>query len=560
MTGIGKLGAKGLFFCLLFLPLMFQRWALNSDIWFILKSGEYVMESGIPHTEPFSMHEGLHFVLEQWLTDIVFWNIFDSFGTEGLLFLTWLTGVALFYAYYKSCMLISENNKHISFLLSLFVGISVCFRFITTRPQIFSTLCLVLAILCMERFAKTKKAKWLIFLPLLSLLLINLHAALWPMLLIVMLPYLAAYLLGRMNPSVFPKDFPCIPIIIAGIGVFLAGFCNPYGWEAMSFVFYSYDPKIHEAISEIQPANLKEDYQLFIFLTVLIVAYARKKMPMQYFFLTFGTAIMALCVVRNEFLFFLLGTFPLAYAWKDWHSSMWSEVGEGEKDTYRKLFLLLLLGVLTGYGIVTFSEHIEDIPLLAKVYFTVLSLCFLCFFFSYRAGEKRFDFRIPVIRLKYYVGSFIILLFLGFTGWYPEQIKGPYGEVYRPALDFLSEQANPSDVVLWTGFNSGAYAEYRGFRSYVDARPEVFAPSNHHQEKNIIKEYFDTRSGELYYKEVFAQYGFTHILVTESDIAVYMMLPHDPDYHMIYEQKDEKGEVVCRIFVPNPNEDRIEGN
>ena len=117
MDFIGRWGGKGLFFCMLFIGVLFQRWALNSDVWFILNSGRYVMANGIPHTEPFSIHEGLDFVLEQWLTDVIFWNIYDSFGVDGLLALTWMVGMVLIYAYYRLCILVSNKNKYVSFFI-----------------------------------------------------------------------------------------------------------------------------------------------------------------------------------------------------------------------------------------------------------------------------------------------------------------------------------------------------------------------------------------------------------------------------------------------------------
>ena len=100
--------------------------------------------------------------------------------------------------------------------------------------------------------------------------------------------------------------------------------------------------------------------------------------------------------------------------------------------------------------------------------------------------------------------------------------------------------------------------EYRGIPSYIDARPEVFAPSNHHLEQNIIKEYNDSTDGELYYKDVFRKYHFTHILVTKADGVIYYMLPHDPEYRMIYEGTSKEWGESCRIFVPVEQNDSPE--
>jgi hypothetical protein len=45
----------------MFSGLMLQNKAIDNDTHFLLNSGRYVMEHGIPHVEPFTMHEGLLF-------------------------------------------------------------------------------------------------------------------------------------------------------------------------------------------------------------------------------------------------------------------------------------------------------------------------------------------------------------------------------------------------------------------------------------------------------------------------------------------------------------------
>lgn len=549
MDRVYRWGTKGLFFSVMLMPVLFQRWKLNSDVWFILNSGKYVTEHGIPHTEPFSMHEGLHFVLEQWMTDVVFWNIFEQFGKIGLLTFTCLIGICLFYMYYRLCMVVSNGNRHISFVVTFFIGVAACQAFITTRPQILSMLCFLAELICLEKYVATNKWKWLLPLPVISVILANIHAALWPMLFILLLPYLAANLLGKLKPSTFGTGFSIVPISVAGIGSFVAGFCNPYGWEAMTFVFYSYDPEIHGFINEIRPATLKSEYILFFLTAFLIVMYARNKLPMQYIFLSIGTALMGFFAVRNMFLFLMLGTFPIANGYSTWMSVLMEKTVETNAGVKAMSFLLLY--ILAVYLlIVKFPQGALELPLLVKMYFVLMALCFFCFLLGYRVNGRIFDYRVSILRLKSLIPPVCLILFTGFACWYTEQIKDDYGECYRQTVDFMLEYESPSDMVVWTGFNSGAYVEYRGIKAYVDARPEVFAPANHHGENNIIKEYFDIVNGELYYKDVFERYGFTHIMVVPDDGAVYIMLPHDPEYRMIFEQKDDKGNVICRLYVP----------
>ena len=45
---------------------------LDNDIWFLLTHGRYVMEHGFPMIEPFTIHEGFKFVMQQWLSAAIF--------------------------------------------------------------------------------------------------------------------------------------------------------------------------------------------------------------------------------------------------------------------------------------------------------------------------------------------------------------------------------------------------------------------------------------------------------------------------------------------------------
>ena len=54
-----------LFILLIACILLLFTTRFNNDGWFLLNSGRYVENYGIPHTEPFTIHEGFHFVMQQ---------------------------------------------------------------------------------------------------------------------------------------------------------------------------------------------------------------------------------------------------------------------------------------------------------------------------------------------------------------------------------------------------------------------------------------------------------------------------------------------------------------
>lgn len=94
----------------LFIPCLIVLFkSLDNDIWFLLNHGRYVLENGIPHTEPFTIHQGFHFIMQQWLSAVLFWLAYSSFHEIGVKLLVMLFFMLLVFILYKLCMRVSGN-------------------------------------------------------------------------------------------------------------------------------------------------------------------------------------------------------------------------------------------------------------------------------------------------------------------------------------------------------------------------------------------------------------------------------------------------------------------
>ena len=548
---IGKIGYCGLIVIFACSMTILKTWQLDNDIWFILNCGRYVTESGtIPHTEFATMHEGLHYVMEQWLTAVIFWKVYSNFGVDGFLTFIWLIGFILVFVYYRLCLYVSEGNKKISALLAFAVGGGIVFNFIVTRPQILSTLILLTEIFLLEKFVREKKIWTLCILPVLAIPFINMHAALFPMMIIVVLPFIAESLMQKVIPA---KNFEIslLPLIVTVIGIFIAGFINPYGLEAITFLFVSYNPEIHGVIDELQPTSVGNfvGKVFFVFETLVIIAYTKKSLPPRYFFMTFGIMILGFVAIRNIFLFLMLATFPLAYAAKDWHPF------DNFFSMKYKLFIPLFAGCIAEfyflYSKAQTSEVVMHLPM--KIIFCTSIFLLLCFVFFYKREGKLFSEEISILRHKPLI-ALAVFQMIFFMSMYHYKHPAPQYEIYKPALDYLLENNRAEDIILWTDCNSGGYAEFRGVKTYLDARPEVFAISNNHK-KDIIQEYFDFARGNLDYKEFFSRYNFTHIFITSNDTIPYLHLSEDEDYEMLFECEFPYGQGHGKIFKPVKKDD-----
>ncbi len=479
----------------LFVGVFFVKRDLGVDIWFMFNNSQYIWANGFPQVEPFTLHENLSYMVQQWLTGMIFEAVRENFGYAGLVWLARLMGAGIVYGYYRLCLKISGGNHPLSLVLAGSVGLFVCLVFVCTRPVIFSSLVLIAEVLTLEAAQTKPRLLWL--LPVWSVLLINFHAAVWGMFLVLLLPYvLAAYPMPRL--AGFVETGINLPVkktvAAAALGIVAAAVFNPYGITALGYGARSYGHTvINEMISEMRPLDVHS--ALFVlpaaFLLFLLPAYGRRPVPLQYPLLTVGTAYMALAAIRSEIMFLLFGTLGTAYVLRD---VKWASVeGFSLGDKWLRLWLTATVTLVAATAVIR-SDDEED--------------------------------RFP----EYY-----------------------YGEIYKEAGDFLTAlPEGKENIRLLTNYDCGSYMEYRGIKCYIDTRAEVFLAANNKQ-KDIFHEFAYYHWCYLPHRKLLWRYDFTHILITEDNLSLYYALAHDPRLELIFEFNCGSGKEPCtgRIYKVN---------
>jgi hypothetical protein len=82
-----KMTVKRLFAILLGVALfaMSVRETIDPDLWWHLRTGEAILQIGIPRTDLFSYTVPTHeWIVQQWLTDLLMWLIYSGVGLDGL--------------------------------------------------------------------------------------------------------------------------------------------------------------------------------------------------------------------------------------------------------------------------------------------------------------------------------------------------------------------------------------------------------------------------------------------------------------------------------------------
>ena len=112
------------------------------------------------------------------------------------------------------------------------------------------------------------------------------------------------------------------------------------------------------------------------------------------------------------------------------------------------------------------------------------------------------------------------------------------------AIDVLdvSVEQNGEDkdtLKIYTGYNWGGYAEYRGYKPFLDPRAEVFLKDD------ILKEWNNFILGRMELEEFLNKYDFDYLLADAHDAGMYKM--RSEDYEVLYSNEDEGFKLLRRL-------------
>ena len=454
----------------------------DDDIWFILNNGRYVLAHGIPNIDPFSIHKGLHYIMQQWLFSIIIYLFYKKLGKYGILIFMFIFYFLLTYVYYKLCYLISNDKKKTIFIITIFLTLSHVY--LVSRPQIITYIILLLETYFLELYIKRNNRRFLYPLPLLSLLLINVHCSMWFLQFVFILPFL---LNGINVKELTIKKINIKPILIIMIIMFIVGLINPYGIEAITFIFNSYGIKeINENIVEMKPASINFYYWYYcllaIFLLIVFLNYNKKeKLDIRYILFIIGTFLLASLHIKCIPYFFI------------WFGYAISNIKTNIVISNKYILRLLKTSLITSVVFLTIIIF-PTINLLVK---------------NYEIKNVDLD----------------------------------------PIVKYLNSNYEKKDIVLYTEFSEGGYMEFNGFKCYLDPRAEVFV-AKFNKKEDIYKESIKLYKFGFDLKKFVKKYNFTHMLV-KIDNGLYEYLEQDNDYILEKKQYFDKDKKLSlyKLFV-----------
>ena len=163
-------------FTLLFLLALFAmavRETLDPDMWWHLRTGEYILQEGIPHEDVFSFTVPENeWITHEWLSQVVMWSVYLVGELPGLIVVFALLITVTFWLLY----LVTPGRPFLAAFVVLLAAITSAFVW-GARPQIFNLLLTAVFVFIIERFKDGKFSRRVLWLlPALSFLWANFHS------------------------------------------------------------------------------------------------------------------------------------------------------------------------------------------------------------------------------------------------------------------------------------------------------------------------------------------------------------------------------------------------
>lgn len=334
------------------------NFVIDNDFWFIINLGEEIMNNGIPTMETFTIHSGLEFMAQQWLIDVVFYNIYHFGGVYGMYIFMLLSSFLIVFLIYKMSILVSGKRIKLSFFLTFIIYLILSFSFINTRPYVFDIIFFLLELYILELFIIKDNKRYLIILPLISFFMINLHSSVWLMLFVLLLPYYVEFIFKYKKNKLKFKQLFLVTIIM-----FLVGFINPYGADSIKYLFNSYGISyINEFVTEMRAVTVTNGlfYFGYIFLMLLSFYYNKSNNKIRYILLMLGTCYLCLSHFRG-FLFLVISSI-LFFSYNIMELFKIEDcVNLYYKDKKNNILIMVMIFLgLTSYGLYFINVDFED--------------------------------------------------------------------------------------------------------------------------------------------------------------------------------------------------------
>ena len=540
--------------CIILFSFSLAPVTLQNDTYYTIKIGEHIINEGIDMQDPFSWHENLPYTYPHWAYDTATYLIYNlgqntGIADGGMLFIyitTVILACVLGVLIYVTATKLSKNNL-ISFILTMF-AMYLLKDFIAARAQLVTFILFVLTILFIESFLETKKKRYFIGIILISIIIANVHVAVWPFFFILFLPYIAEYIIACiLDADIISKS------VIKSKERIIKRIEKKLGKETDEEKKNILIKKLEEAkinlektkereieVKEKQSKRRENPYRVKI----------RKNNAVKWLIL-----LMIICAFTG--LLTPLGDTPYTYLVKTMQGNTTKSISEHQPLTLYndKATMIVLVLVLATLIFTDVKIKLSDLFMIAGLIFLgfmsrrQVSLLVLIGVFIFakwleylvnkydKEGSIKFMKLVNTIVGKVITIALVVLICFVFikpkiNDKFIDERKYPVA-----AADWMLENLDVKNIKLYNEYNYGSYLLFRGIPVFIDSRADLYAPEFNKKDgeegRDIFSDYINISSIGTYYETKFEKYGITHVIVV-NNAKLNMFLSRDENYKQLY--------------------------
>ena len=515
-------------------PVTFQN-----DTYYTIAIGKDIVETGtIDMKDHFSWHEDLEYTYPHWLYDVgtyLVYQLGENIGIGGftaIYILTVILSITLGLVIYMACVKISKHHIT-SFLITM--GIMYLLKnFITARAQLVTFILFALTVLFIEEFIASKKKRYAIGLIIISILIANLHVAVWPFYFVLYLPYVAQYMIALISTSKLGYKINK-KIKENRLKSLEKAKLNKKEIKDLDEKI----EKIKNKIIEIEKSHDKSEKS----------AEKRRNNPYKIVIekqdaVKWLILIMVICAFTG--LLTPLGDTPYTYLSKTMEGNTMDNISEHQPLTLINNMEMIICIILV-LGLITFTDtkiKLCDLFMLGGLLYLsfmsrrqvsmfdiiggiIFARIVASFFDKYDAGgEEKLLKSINTIYGK--AITILVVILISFNILKPKLDDKFVDENTYPvkASDYIIENVDLSTMKIYNEYNYGSYLLFRGIPVFVDSRADLYTPQfngeknddGKYEGKDIFSDYINTSNIGVYYENKFEEYDITHVLIRKNSI------------------------------------------
>ena len=465
---------------IILISIAFTSKSFQNDTFYTIRVGESILKRGIDMKDHFSWHK-LDYTYPHWLYDIITYKIYQAGSLHGLYIATIVTFLITGLSFY--IINLKRNKSYFLSLLFSVMAIIMTGRFAVARAQLVTYLLFLLEVFMIEQLLTTGKKKYGIVLLIICLLVANLHAAVWPLYFILMLPYLFEELIAIIKDKI--KNPPKLGIfqdrliitrnknikfllIIFIISLFL-GLATPIGLTPYNYFIKIIMGNTTEYIDEHKPLVLINNIFVIGYLLILLIPliFTKVKIKLSDLAMIGGLLLMSFISIRHVALLAIIGMFYLCR-------------------------LIANIGKINTKHVLDY-----DLPLYGSLIVLVTIIITSGLVYSINSKET-------------YINEYL----------YPKDM-----------VKWMNKNLDMKKVKLYNDYDFGSYLIYKKIPVYIDSRSDLYTkPFN--GKKDIFDECMNITEN---YGRVFKKYDITHILIYK---ATYLnqILAASPNYELVHKE------------------------